>query len=149
MESTRYWQTWSREELIMNWTSLFIRLHIREYLTPPILKSHSSKMSDQAKANAIQDSSLASTQNMKRLLVEVDTKNIWCLSYCSKICRSLLTLISLQTEETGKNTNAVWAGEAAGQYREKLGWNKCGFEESRQAPDGDGEVVLFWRVLLL
>ena len=30
-------------------------------------------MSDQAKANAIQDSSLASTQNMKRLLVEVDT----------------------------------------------------------------------------
>ena len=31
-------------------------------------------MSDQAKANAIQDSSLASTQNMKRLLVEVDTK---------------------------------------------------------------------------
>ena len=33
-------------------------------------------MSDQAKANAIQDSSLESTQNMKRLLVEVDTKNI-------------------------------------------------------------------------
>ena len=64
-------------------------------------------MSDQAKANAIQDSSLASTQNMKRLLVEVDTKNIWCLSYCSKICRSLLTLISLQTEETGKNTLAA------------------------------------------
>ena len=64
-------------------------------------------MSDQAKANAIQDSSLASTQNMKRLLVEVDTKKIWRLSYCSKICRSLLTLIYLQTEETGKNTLAA------------------------------------------